>query len=156
MDNETNRNEQTTDMQRRLILLGAGATAALGATANLWAGEEKHGMHTSKAKGLIQATKKCEEIGEDCLAHTFRTFQAGDTTLAKCAVVVDDAISICSTTAKVALNGTRHLKQVAAVCKAICADCEEECRKHGDKHQICADMADACKKVVEECEKTMA
>ena len=146
---------QVSNKSRRTVMAGAAAIAALGVVNPALAATDPHAEHkpSSDAKNLIDVAQQCEVIGDACLAHIFKTFTAGDLTLAKCGILVDDAIAACAATAKLALNDSAHIKAMAAVCKSVCADCEVECRKHGKKHAICEDMANACKATVEACEK---
>ncbi len=154
---ETTKNTQIADKSRRTVMAGAAAVAALGVVNPVFAATDPHAKHTpdAAAKNLIDVAQKCEVVGDACLAHIFKTFTAGDLTLAKCGILVDDAIAACSATAKLASNDSAHMKAMAAVCKSVCSDCELECRKHGKKHAICEDMANACKATVEACDKVL-
>ena len=61
----------------------------------------------------------------------------------------------CSGLARLAALDSDHLGEFAAVCIAICKDCEAECRKH-EKHAVCKACADSCKACIAECEKIAA
>jgi hypothetical protein len=60
--------------------------------------------------GLVRAAQQCESTGEARLAHCFVTIKKGDLMLASCAARVDDTTAACATTAKLAVNGSLHLK----------------------------------------------
>jgi Cys-rich four helix bundle protein (predicted Tat secretion target) len=112
-------------------------------------------MHGGAYGGLASAASHCAHTGEVCIAHCLVTFKEGDTTLAACAASVEEMMAACRSMATLAALNSRHVKAEAAVCKAICADCEKECRKHEKKHAICKDCADACKDVIAACNKVL-
>ncbi|MCH9698442.1 MAG: Csp1 family four helix bundle copper storage protein [Gammaproteobacteria bacterium] len=153
-----NKEQSTLDNKsRRSVMAGAAAVAALGVFNPALAVEKEHEKHQANpdVKNLIDTAQQCEVTGDACLAHIFKTFTTGDTTLAKCGILVDDAIAACAAIAKLASNNSAHTKAMAAVCKSVCADCEVECRKHGKKHAICEDMANSCQATVKACEKVI-
>jgi Cys-rich four helix bundle protein (predicted Tat secretion target) len=103
--------------------------------------------------GLADAATDCVRKAEDCLPHCLNMLSTGDTTLAACAQSVRETMAVCQATAALAASGSKHLSDLAKVCADICKDCEAECRKHADKHQICKDCADACAKTAQACAK---
>ena len=144
------------DPNRRAILVGAGVAAALSAAGPVFGPREALAAVKSEAQGLISAAEHCEDVGDACLSHCFNMFKAGDMALAECARVVDDTIAVCAATAKLGNNNSSHVKRMAGICQSVCEDCEKECLKHAEKHDICKEMADACNATIEECKKFAA
>jgi Cys-rich four helix bundle protein (predicted Tat secretion target) len=148
------------DTTRRGLLIGA-AGVMLAAATGTHAGEAKdahagHAMHGGAYAGLASAAYHCSQTGDACIAHCLVSFKAGDTTLAACAASVEEMMAACESMAKLASLNSRHVKAEAAVCKAICEDCEKECRKHEKQHAICKDCADACKDVIAAVKQVLA
>jgi hypothetical protein len=46
----------------------------------------------------------------------------------------------------------RDLKLMAKACGSFCRSCEAQCKKHADKHKICADCMDSCTACAKACE----
>jgi hypothetical protein len=65
-------------------------------------------------------------------------FKSGDTTLGACAHSVSEMIPACTTVAQLATLDATHLGEFTSACRAICEDCEKECRKHADVHPSAA------------------
>jgi Cys-rich four helix bundle protein (predicted Tat secretion target) len=146
-------------MSRRTLLAGAGAAAALAATGTA-ARADSHGhaghTHSRLYPELARAATQCDASGKVCISHCLELFKTGDTKLAECAASVQEMMSICEATAEMAAYNSAHMKAVASVCKSVCADCEKQCRKHEKEHEQCRDCADACKKVMDECDRITA
>lgn len=102
---------------------------------------------------LADAASDCVRKAEDCLPHCLNMLSTGDTTLASCAQSVRETLAVCQAVASLAASGSKHLSDLAKVCADVCKDCEAECRKHADKHQICKDCADACSRTAQACAK---
>ena len=81
-------------------------------------------------------------------------FKQGDTTLAECVKPVQELVIMCQAIAAMAAYGSPHLKGVAEVTKAVCKDCEAECRKH-DNHMACQICADSCAPCMAECDRIL-
>lgn len=159
INNPTAHSPLQTKKDRRIFLKGAGTLAMLGAASSVFAAAGStmvdHSKHGHKYPGLVGAAQTCANTGDACLSHCFRTFKTGDTSLAKCAVLIDDTIAVCEALASLAVNDSSHTVHMAGVCKGVCEDCEKECLKHAKKHAICQDMADACNATIKECQKAM-
>ncbi len=108
---------------------------------------------THAHSGLLSAAEACVGKGNTCLNHCFGTFKAGDTSLVACAVSVQEVIAACTALSHLSASKSAHTKTFAQACALVCTDCEKECRKHSDKHQACADCAQACQALVAEAEK---
>ncbi|MEO0423034.1 MAG: Csp1 family four helix bundle copper storage protein [Pseudomonadota bacterium] len=132
---------------RRDVL--SGATAALAglafATAGHAAHHEQSGHHAMQAvdNKLRDSALECVTTGDDCIAHCLSEFQSGDTTLADCAVRVQDLVIACRALAQLAAHRSSHLAAFAKATSAVCKRCEEECRKHAKHHEVCRACAKA-------------
>ena len=134
---------------RRHVLTAMGALAAIGSIPVVARAEEPkrhvHGAAPGKpGETFSAAAAECVTIGNVCLAHIFRTFRSGDTSLAQCGILVENTIAVCEAAVKLTLNDSPHAKAMAGVCMKECEDCAEECRKHIKEHAICEDMAKSC------------
>lgn len=143
-------------MERRDVLLGAGALIAAAATSA--AGADEHGMHMhqhgdQKYPTLAAAAADCVKTGEICIDHCLDLFADGDTSTAACARSVNDLLSVCATLRHLATQNSKHLPKFAKVAADICRDCEKECRKHEKEHSQCRDCADSCAACAKECDK---
>jgi Cys-rich four helix bundle protein (predicted Tat secretion target) len=135
-----------------MILAGAGLIAASGAAS----AQTSHDHHDhAGANPLLDTATACVKTGMICVDHCLQSFAAGDTSLAACARLTDQLVSVCSTLAKLASIKSPHLPAMAKLALAACADCEAECRKH-DKHPPCMACAEACAACSAECKKVGA
>ena len=112
--------------------------------------------HGAGDTGLAEAAYACIGKGQACLAHCIGMLAAGDTTMSGCAPAVHDMHAVMLGLAAAAASGSRHLKDLARVAMAFCKDCEAECRKHADHHQVCKECAEACARTIAACQKTIA
>jgi Cys-rich four helix bundle protein (predicted Tat secretion target) len=137
---------------RRNLLLSAGAVVAAGMTNAALAGAADEPAAPSKGghQALIDAARECSSTGQACLAHCLAMFKGGDTSLAACAQSVSEMIPACSAVAELATLGAVRLGEFATACRAVCEDCEKECRKHADTHAVCKACADSCARFVNE------
>ena len=142
-------------MNRRELLIGAGALVTTLFANKAFAASAKHG-HTygKKFKNLIDSGLNCVKKGEACIQHCLAHF--GDETLAECAASVQEMLPICATLSKLASYESRHLKEYLKVCIQVCKDCEKACRVHENTHVPCKECADACARCARECEKVLA
>lgn len=143
--------------ERRNILKGAGAlgAGALAATAlggsAVAAGMAHHHHHvTGKHAELAKTLHHCVATAEACIDHCLDSFKQGDTTLADCAISVQETMAFCAAHAKLASYDSRYLKAMVDLGIRICGDCEKECRKHA-KHASCKACADACSACIKAC-----
>ncbi len=158
--------ENTARASRRSLLVGgAGAVGALaltgmGTAMAAAAGHEKHDHSASAAHGpnaeLIETAHECIANGDACMAHCLRMFAAGDTSMAACAASVQEMVQACETLSKFAAADSRHLRSVAEFCKAVCEDCEEACKKHASKHEVCQACVESCQRCAEACSSYLA
>jgi len=120
--------------------------------------EHMHNMHGSgnKNQGLIDAAADSVKKGQACLQHCIESLSQGDKELGKCATSVNDMLAACVAIEQLASYNSPHLVKMAKVAMDICRDCEVECRKFANKHQVCKDSADACAACLNECGKIAA
>jgi Cys-rich four helix bundle protein (predicted Tat secretion target) len=131
---------------RRSLLAGAGVLLAQGALAGpTWAqATAKSGPAKSAQQAIVEATKRCETVGNVCLKHCRRLTRLGDKSLAECMRSVSIMLPVCVATNRLAQQDAKRLQDLAKVCADICRDCEAECRKHEFHHVECKRCAEAC------------
>jgi Cys-rich four helix bundle protein (predicted Tat secretion target) len=132
---------------RRSLLAGAGALVAGVGLAGA-AGAQTTAAKTSPSKSphptVVEATKRCETVGNACLRHCQRLTRLGDKSLAECMRSVSAMLPVCVAMNRLATQDAKRLKDLAKVCADICRDCEAECRKHEFHHVECKRCAEAC------------
>jgi Cys-rich four helix bundle protein (predicted Tat secretion target) len=135
---------------RRSILAGAGVLLADGALAGPTCAQAapKAGSAKSPHQAIIDATKRCENVGNICLRHCQRLTRLGDKSIADCMRSVSAMIPICVATNKLASQDAKPLQAMAKVCADVCRECEAECRKHEFHHAECKRCAEACAETV--------
>lgn len=144
---------------RRDLLVGAGALGALLATGASLAGDapgHRHEDHAPKHPDTLAAVNDCVAKGQQCVAHCLVVFKEGDLTLADCASKVNQMVPICEAFSYQLAANSPYVKPLSSVCRQACKDCEDECRKHEDKHQECKDCAEACAQLVAEIDRLSA
>jgi Cys-rich four helix bundle protein (predicted Tat secretion target) len=161
----TNQQQEQEEIMNRRELLGAaigGASLAMVANKAL-AEEDEHMEHVDHSAHahlpnaeLSKAARNCVSAGDLCVSHCLALFTMGDTSVAACAKSVYQMNAMCETLARLASAGSEHLPALAKVCRDVCLDCEKECRKHENVHEICKACAESCKTCAEECKKVMA
>jgi Cys-rich four helix bundle protein (predicted Tat secretion target) len=139
-------------MDRRNLLLAAGGAALATSTRLADAQHEAH-QHGAAGSALLDSALQCVKTGELCQAHCFALFAEGDKSVAACARSVNTLTSVCGTLAVLAAEHSPALPRYASVAKDVCKACEDECRKHADKHAPCKACAEACAACAQECGK---
>lgn len=142
-------------MDRRELLKGAGALA-LAAMAGSAAAANKHEHHqhgggATNAK-IIETAGVCIEKGQVCLAHCLTLLGDGDKEMAGCAKSVNQMLAICGALQQLAAQQSKHLAATAKIAAKACKECEVECKKHADMHEVCKDCMEACAACRKECE----
>lgn len=160
------------NIRRREVLAAAGALAAVAgarlAGATEHQGHEGHGggggrgepryfeaKAYKKRATLVEKTNDCVAKGQACLSHCMETFLQGDTTMAECAVAVQEMLAVCGAMAQVAANDSKNLKVVTQACIAVCETCEKICREHEEHQKECKACADACAALIQEARKVL-
>jgi Cys-rich four helix bundle protein (predicted Tat secretion target) len=150
---------------RRELLAGAGAAALLMGAGRAAAAEHEkhaHGKQYFPAKApraqraLTAAANDCVAKGQACISHCMETFRLEDTTMADCAMAVQEMLAVCTALGYLAAYDSRYLKDLARVCIPVCEGCEKECRVHEEHQPECKDCADACAVVIREAKKLLA
>jgi Cys-rich four helix bundle protein (predicted Tat secretion target) len=143
-------------MDRRTILKGAGvlAAATFGMQAN--AEHEHHQMGAHPNQKIIDTASDCMVKGEICVAHCLVLLGDGDKPMAACAQSVNQMLSVCTALKQLAIQESSHLKEMAKIAAQACKECEAECKKHADKHDVCKNCLEACKACRKECEALTA
>jgi len=146
--------EERRSMLKSAGLLGAGALAAtaLGGTA-IAADMEDHHHHaatSAKNSALAKSLHDCVATAEACIDHCLDMFKAGDTSLADCAISVQETMAFCAAHAKLASYNSKYLKVMSELGIRVCEDCRQQCLKH-DKHVQCKECADACAECIKAC-----
>ena len=143
--------KSTSGISRRDILLGIGAIATTtyaGAAVSAMPGHD-HSKHTAQLPDLLNATNKCLDKGQRCIAHCLVSFQEGDLELADCAAKVHEMQAICGGFSYLLAANSEYIKAYAGVCEQVCKDCEEECMKHKE-HIECKACGEACAELVDQ------
>jgi len=155
--------------RRQILLGGVGLAAAAAATGASAEDTHDHGAHAPGTSGTYteaQAHKRhaaataaadeCIETGRACLSHCLETFVADDTTMAECALAVQQMLRVCDAFAFLASQDSQVLADLARACMAVCEYCERECRVHEDHQPECKACADACADLIVETKKLVA
>ena len=156
--NDAAASEQIGRRDLLMVTMGAGALLATGAGATIAADApgHRHEDHAPKHVAALKAANDCILNGQQCIAHCLVSFREGDMTLADCASSVHEMLPICEAMSYQLAANSIYVSGLSAVCVQACKDCEEECRKHEDKHLECKECADACAKFVTELERLPA
>lgn len=154
-----------TDTNRRNLLKGIGlTTAALGTGLAFKANAEMvdHSMMhhdipiDPSLEELMDYQLECIKMGEICNQHCMHMFQMGDTTLADCSISVQELVAACNVVLKLASFNSSHLNDFIRASIKVCETCEEECKKHAEKHIQCKDCAEACRDCIDFCNDYLA
>jgi Cys-rich four helix bundle protein (predicted Tat secretion target) len=138
-------------MERRDFMLATGALALAGASH-----AAPDGGAPGKPQGLVELGSACIQVGEECQAHCFQQFAAGDTSLAACAKTVSMMLQMCRALVTAAAQSSPRLKDIARVCGQVCRDCEATCKPHAGHHDVCRRCMEACRSCASACEKASA
>lgn len=150
---ETNPQELTNEgNNRRELLLGLGATAAMmytGQSNAAMSPHHDHSKHSAQQPDLLDAVNNCLDKGQRCIAHCLVAFTEGETELAECAAKAHEMQAICDGFSYLLASNSKHIKEYASVCLKVCKECEDECMKH-KKHKECKACGEACADVVDQ------
>ena len=127
--------------------MGAAASLSYAGTASSAMKGHDHSKHTAQNPDALNATNICLDKGQRCIAHCLVSFTEGDTSLAECAMKVNEMQEICSAFSYLLASNSSYVKQYSAICEKVCKDCATECRKH-EKHIECKACAEACDDLV--------
>lgn len=153
-------------MNRRELLTGGAAATFATLTASALAAEPKanaqaghdhgHMHHHHHAGGadyatLAHAATHCVMFGEACIGHCLDLLAEGDKEMAACAKSVEQMLAACNMLRQLATWKSAYVPRMAAVVMDMCLACEQECRKHENKHKECRDCAESCAACAKEC-----
>lgn len=143
-------------MNRREALLSGVALAGAAIVGRVQAAEMSHEHHqhnmTANA-GLISAVADCIQKGQVCLNHSLYLLGQGDKDMASCAKSVNQMLAICGSLQALANQESTYLAKLAVIAKDACDACEEECKKHAEKHEACKSCGESCVACAKECKK---
>ena len=143
-------------MDRRHLLMTATGLALASASAAAVAESTDAHHHHGEGFPLVESALHCVKTGNLCEAHCFDLLAEGDKAMAACARSVSGLIAVCNALAVLAAQNSPLLPRYAGVAKDVCNACEEECRKHAEKHAPCKACMDACDACAKECAKIAA
>ena len=144
-------------MNRREMLLGATALAGAAIVGRAQAAEMDHNHHNMSANtGLIAAAADCIQKGQVCLNHCLDLLGQGDREMASCAKSVNQMLALCGALQQLANQESAYLPKLAALAMEACNKCEDECKKHADKHDACKACGESCAACAKECKKIAA
>lgn len=131
-------------LSRRSMLVASGALLAAGSALAQDGPGHRHEDHAPKHGDALSAANDCIEKGQQCTAHCLVSFREGDMTLADCASKIHEMLPICQAMTYQLASNSPYVNDLAGVCIKACSDCEEQCRKHEDKHAECKACAESC------------
>ncbi len=112
---------------------------------------EHHMQQAAKYQALIEAAADCAQKGQACNAHCNILLGQGEKEMAACQASANQTIAVCSALQQLANLNSTHLAKLAAVAMDVCKECEDECRKHEQKHMACKECGDACAACYKQC-----
>ena len=142
--------------RRHLLMTASGIALAAAAGAATTEPADAHHHHHEGGSPLVESALHCVKTADLCQAHCFDLLAEGDKALAACARSVTQLSAVCNALAVLAAQNSPLLPRYAGVAKDVCKACEEECRKHAEKHEPCKACADACAACAKECAKIAA
>jgi len=143
-------------MNRREALLSGVALAGVAIAGRLQAAEMSHEHHhhnMSVNAGLISAAADCIQKGQVCINHCLYLLGQGNKEMAACAKSVSQMLAICGALQSLANQESSYLPKMAALAKDACDACEDECKKHSEKHEACKACGESCAACAKECRK---
>lgn len=149
-------------MDRRQLIakgvvgVGAVAAGAVLAASDAMAANAKSAKAEKKSpeQMLIETSIACIQTGELCLGHCMQELGSGNNSMAKCALKVEEMLTLCGSLVKLTSLKSAHAKKIALATADACKECRDACNEHKahfshGMHLTCKDCADAC----EACEK---
>jgi Cys-rich four helix bundle protein (predicted Tat secretion target) len=143
-------------MNRRELLLGAASLVAAATASSAFAADESmHEHHHPEAgnQALTNAISDCIQHGQVCLNHCIDLMGKGEKEMADCAKNVNQMLAICTAFQQLVNQSSKYQPAMAKLAMDACHDCEEICKKHAEKHEVCKACMDSCAACVKECKK---
>lgn len=115
----------------------------------------------SVSEALITCIQECYSCAQTCTSCADACLaEKSVDRLKQCIRLNLDCADICDMTAALASRRTgsneKILRETLELCEAACRACEEECRRHADRHDHCRICADACRSCADACREAMA
>ena len=101
-------------------------------------------------------TVRCSSLRQPERTTFLRHLRAFPAAAAKAAADRFDgqrSLSLCGALQNLANEDSKYLVKLANVAMDSCQDCEEECKKHADKHEACKRRGEACAACYKECKQ---
>lgn len=146
-------------MNRRELLLSGVALAGAALVGNAQAAEHDHMMMHDHQHGvpgnaaLAAAASDCLQNGQVCLSHCLVLLGQGEKDMAGCAQSVNQMMVLCDALQQLANQNSKQLPKLASIAMDACRQCEDECKKHADKHEVCKACGESCAACYKECKK---
>ena len=140
-------------IQRRELLIGAGAAIATAAAGQAFAAE--HGGHDGQGGNAAKKSPPTpttvvfdnaialRALGELCMAFCLENIPKNPS-LIDCARTAKEMLAVNGAIEGLAAMNSPRLTPVAKASLAIYENCEKICRKHAPHHEICRECADHC------------
>jgi Cys-rich four helix bundle protein (predicted Tat secretion target) len=138
-------------MNRREAVTAFGAAAVV--ATNAFAQKPPAAPAAKQPPSLASLARACIETGQECIDHCANMLSKGDTSMAECFNSVRTMLPVCEGLEQLARMNSSHLKAYAAVCAAVCRDCEKACKPHAAQMPPCKACMDACAACAAACEK---
>lgn len=145
-------------MNRRELLVGGIALAGAAVVGNVQAAmhDHEHMHHHGASAAFTLAIGDCIQKGEVCLNHCIELLGQGEKEMAACARTVNEMLAVCGALQQLANQNSKQLARMAAIAMDVCKQCEDECKKHADKHDSCKACGESCAACYTECKKIAA
>ncbi len=141
--------DSVTSVERRNLILGAGALLGAAAVGPAFAAGDAHHHHGGNGNdALLKSALECMSTSQICLAHCLTEFKQGKTDMADCAQTVQESAAMCEAFFTMASLSSIHIAKVADACLAACESCEKACDEFAKKHQVCKDCRDSCRDLI--------
>ena len=109
--------------------------------------------HDAPYAALALAASDCVQTGQACLSHCLVLLGEGDKAMVGCAQSVNQMLALCTALQQLANQNAKQLSRVAAIAMDVCQQCEDECKKHADKHEVCKACGVSCAACYKACKK---
>lgn len=143
-------------MNRRELMKGGAALAGMALAAATVAAEHRHDHAGMQHDRLFAALGDCIQLGQACLSHCHDLLGEGEKSMAGCAKSVSEMLALCGALQQLANQRSRHTGRLATLAMEACRQCEDECSKHAEKHEICKACGESCATCARACEKIAA
>ena len=142
-------------MDRRTLLLSGVALAGTAMVGSASAMDHAHHHNAPANGGLAASASDCIQKGQVCLNHCLELLGQGEKDMAACAKSVSQMLALCGALQQLANQGSLQLTKLAAIALDVCQQCQEECKKHADKHDSCKACGESCAACAQECKKLL-